>query len=45
MTTVPLQRLQQSVPDTTMDIIDGLDHLAPDEKAPEVVARRVLGFL
>ena len=45
MTTVPLQRLQQTVPDTTMDIIDGLDHLAPDEKAPEVVARRVLGFL
>jgi hypothetical protein len=28
-----------------VDIIDGLDHFAPDEKAPEIVARRVLGFL
>jgi pimeloyl-ACP methyl ester carboxylesterase len=45
MTTLPLQRLQQTVPDATLDIIDGLDHLAPDEKAPEIVARRVLGFL
>ena len=39
------KELQQMVPDTTVDIIDGLDHLAPDDKAPEVVARRVLGFL
>jgi len=28
-----------------VDIIDGLDHLAPDEKAPEIVARRTLDFL
>jgi len=45
MTTLPLEGLQQTVPDMTVDIIDGLDHFAPDEKAPEVVARRVLGFL
>jgi pimeloyl-ACP methyl ester carboxylesterase len=45
MTTLPREGLQQKVPDMTVDIIDGLDHFAPDEKAPEVVARRVLGFL
>jgi pimeloyl-ACP methyl ester carboxylesterase len=45
MTTLPLERLQQSVPDATVDIIDGLDHFAPDEKAPEVVAQQILGFL
>ena len=45
MTTLPLERLQQTVPDGTVDIIDGLDHLAPDEKAPEIVARRTLDFL
>jgi hypothetical protein len=36
---------RQRVPDMTVDIIDGLDHFAPDEKAPEVVPRRVLAFL
>jgi len=45
MTTLPLERLQQTVPVATVDIIDGLDHLAPDEKAPEIVARRTLDFL
>ena len=45
MTTVPLKRLQETVPDVRVNIIDGLDHLAPDEKAPEVVAELVLGFL
>ncbi len=34
MTTLPLERLQQRVPDATVDIIEGLDHLAPDEKTP-----------
>jgi pimeloyl-ACP methyl ester carboxylesterase len=45
MTTLPLEGLQQTVPDMTVDIIDSLDHFAPDERAPEVVARRVLRFL
>lgn len=45
MTTLPLERLQRTVPGAAVDIIDGLDHLAPDEKAPEIVARRALDFL
>lgn len=45
MTAQPMTLLQQTIKAATVDIIDGLDHLAPDEKAPEVVARRVLEFL
>ena len=33
--------LAQVVPDATMEILDGLDHFAPDEKAPAVIAARV----
>jgi pimeloyl-ACP methyl ester carboxylesterase len=29
----------------TVEIIDGLDHFAPDEKAPDVVAERLIPFL
>lgn len=37
--------LYQTVGSAELEIIHGLDHLAPDEKAPEVVARRVLAFM
>lgn len=45
MISLPLAGLQQTVSHMTGNIIDGLDHFAPDDKAPEVVARRVLDFL
>jgi hypothetical protein len=32
-------------PDSDAEIIDGLDHRAPDEKAPDLVADRVRRFL
>jgi pimeloyl-ACP methyl ester carboxylesterase len=37
--------LQQVIPDATVEILDGLDHFAPDEKAPALVAERVRNFL
>lgn len=37
--------LQQVVPDATAEILDGLDHFAPDQKAPALVAERVQNFL
>ena len=37
--------LQQVVPDATVEILDGLDHFAPDQKAPALVAERVRNFL
>jgi pimeloyl-ACP methyl ester carboxylesterase len=44
-TTLPLHALHRVIPKSTVDIIAGLDHNAPDEKAPEAVADRVLRFL
>jgi pimeloyl-ACP methyl ester carboxylesterase len=44
-TTVPFAALTAAVPDATAEIIPGLDHLAPDEKAPAVVAARVREYL
>jgi pimeloyl-ACP methyl ester carboxylesterase len=40
-TTTPFDRLIQTIPNSTSELIDGLDHTAPDEKAPELVAQRV----
>jgi hypothetical protein len=37
--------LAAAIPDATVEILDRLDHLAPDEKAPELVAKHVLEFL
>ena len=37
--------LQQMVPDATVEILDGLDHFAPDQKAPALVAERLRNFL
>jgi pimeloyl-ACP methyl ester carboxylesterase len=40
-TTVPFAALTAAIPDATAEIIAGLDHVAPDEKAPDAVAARV----
>jgi hypothetical protein len=40
-TTVPFDQLLRTIPNCTSELIDGLDHIAPDEKAPDLVAQRV----
>jgi pimeloyl-ACP methyl ester carboxylesterase len=40
-----LPGLASVIPDSTIAILDRLDHLAPDERAPEIPAQRVLDFL
>jgi pimeloyl-ACP methyl ester carboxylesterase len=40
-----LPALASVIPDATIAILDRLDHLAPDEKAPKIVAERTLDFL
>lgn len=40
-TTSPFDQLIATIPNGTSELLDGLDHTAPDEKAPEVVAERV----
>jgi hypothetical protein len=40
-TTTLFDQLAAVIPDCTTELIDGLDHLGPDEKAPELVAERV----
>jgi pimeloyl-ACP methyl ester carboxylesterase len=40
-----LQRLEQALPHARLELMEGLDHLAPDEKAPKMVAARVLAEL
>ena len=45
LTTELLPALQQVIRDSTVEILDGLDHFAPDEKAPAVVAERLRQFL
>ena len=37
--------MQRVIPNPTLEILDGLDHLAPSETAPEQVAARVRQFL
>ncbi len=38
-------KLQQVISNSRAEILDGLDHFAPDEKAPALVAERVRSFL
>jgi pimeloyl-ACP methyl ester carboxylesterase len=40
-TTRLFDQLTATLPDSSHELIDGLDHVAPDEKAPDVVAERV----
>jgi pimeloyl-ACP methyl ester carboxylesterase len=40
-TTTLFDQLTAVIPDCTTELIEGLDHLAPDEKAPELVAERL----
>jgi pimeloyl-ACP methyl ester carboxylesterase len=40
-TTSLFEHLSTSIPNTTTELINGLDHTAPDEKAPDVLAERV----
>ena len=40
-TTRLLDQLAGTIPNSTSELMDGLDHTAPDEKAPDVVAERV----
>lgn len=35
------REIEDLIPDAAAEIIPGLDHVAPDEKAPDVVAARV----
>jgi pimeloyl-ACP methyl ester carboxylesterase len=41
----PFEALRRIVPRCTVEILDGLDHLAPNDKAPETVAKRVMAFM
>jgi pimeloyl-ACP methyl ester carboxylesterase len=45
ITTELFEVLGTIIPDSVTEILDGLDHTAPDEKAPELIAQRVSGFL
>jgi pimeloyl-ACP methyl ester carboxylesterase len=36
--------LRRTIPDSAAEILDGLDHIAPEEKAPDVVGERVRQF-
>lgn len=45
LTTALFDALGAVITDASVAILPGLDHLAPDEKAPEVVAERVRAFL
>jgi hypothetical protein len=40
-TTTLFDQLTAVIPNCTSELIDGLDHLAPDEKGPGLVAERV----
>jgi pimeloyl-ACP methyl ester carboxylesterase len=40
-TKTPFDRLTAVIPNSTSELIDRLDHTAPDEKAPDLVAERV----
>jgi pimeloyl-ACP methyl ester carboxylesterase len=40
-TTTLFDHLAASIPNSTTELIKGLDHTAPDEKAPDIVADRV----
>jgi hypothetical protein len=40
-TTRLFDQLRATIPNSTGELIDGLDHTAPDEKAPDIVAEHV----
>jgi hypothetical protein len=40
-----LPALAAAIPDASVEILERLDHLEPDEKAPEFVAEHELDFL
>lgn len=40
-----LRTLHHTIPNSALEIIDGLDHFAPDEKAPNIIGTRLLQFL
>jgi pimeloyl-ACP methyl ester carboxylesterase len=40
-----LAALGRTIPRATVELLDGLDHNAPDERAPERVAQAALAFL
>jgi pimeloyl-ACP methyl ester carboxylesterase len=44
-TTTLFDQLTATIPNCTTELLDGLDHTAPDEKAPDQVAERVLHHL
>jgi pimeloyl-ACP methyl ester carboxylesterase len=44
-TTTLFDRLMAVIPDCTTELIDGLNHLAPDEKAPELIAERIRHYV
>lgn len=44
-TTRVLDELHRSIAGSVVDILDGLDHNAPDEKTPDIVGAHVLRFL
>ena len=44
-TTKPFNLLHESIADSTVEILDGFDHNAPDDKAPQVVGKKVRDFL
>jgi pimeloyl-ACP methyl ester carboxylesterase len=43
--TTPFEAMRCVIPNPTLEILDGLDHLAPTETAPQQVAARVRQFL
>ncbi len=45
LTTELFESLQRTIPDSVAEILHGLGHTAPDEKAPERVAERVRAHL
>lgn len=45
LTTALFEQLAAVIPASAIELIDGLDHLAPERKAPEIVAGRSLSYL
>jgi hypothetical protein len=45
ITTEVFEMLHRAIADSAVEILDGLEHTAPDEKAPDVVGERVDRFL
>jgi hypothetical protein len=45
ITTELFDALQRNIPDSAAEILDGLDHTAPDEKDPEFVGERIRRYL